>query len=120
MPHPFQALIPQPQAQAPNHLLWDIGSLIAVSTSQTKLIIFGLNLLLLPPLHLFYTLTTKNYLFPISFNTIPIHSVYQGGTLSAVAPSLGYIQKYLHLSPTGSNSDLIGLRCGLGIGGGEA
>lgn len=37
-----------------------------------------------------------------------------------MAPNLGYIQKYMHLSPMGSDSDLIGLRCGLGIVGGEA
>lgn len=62
MPHPLQGSPPPPHAPALPHLLWDIRPLIAVSTSETKLISFCLNLLFLPLLHLFYTLTTKNYL----------------------------------------------------------
>lgn len=78
--------------------------------------------LALPPLpHLFYSLTTKNYLFPISFNTTPIHAVYQVGTLSAAIVNFGYIEKYLAwVGYNSKDSDLIGLRCGLGMAGGDA
>lgn len=119
MPHLFQGSPIPSHAPALSHLLWDIKPLTAVSTSQTKLISFYLNLLFLSLLHLFYTLTTKNYLFPISFNTIPIHSAYQVGMLRSIVLNLGYILRYLGLGTRATVLDLISPRCGLTLGDGK-
>lgn len=97
MPHLFQcSLTPPPHACSQpfpsGHQAINCSQHIPNQTHY-----FLPELALLPLLHLFYCLTTKNYLFPISFNTTPVHSVYQVGPLSTVVGNSIYNEKYMHL-----------------------